>query len=69
LAPQQTSPSAILLSLTIVDRIRIVQMGFTNEHGGDEFNIANDVHAVQAISIQTAVGDWARVMFVGQACR
>ena len=41
--------SAILLDPSIVDRIRIVQMGFTNEQGGDEFNIANDVHAVQAI--------------------
>jgi len=41
--------SAILLDPSIVDRIRIVQMGFANEQGGDEFNIANDVHAVQAI--------------------
>ena len=41
--------SAILLDPSIVDRIRVVQMGFTNEQGGDEFNIANDVHAVQAI--------------------
>jgi inosine-uridine nucleoside N-ribohydrolase len=24
-------------------------MGFTDEHGGEEFNIANDVHAAQAI--------------------
>lgn len=41
--------SAILLDPSIVERIRVVQMGFTNEQGGDEFNIANDVHAVQAI--------------------
>jgi len=41
--------SAILIDPSIVDRIRIVQMGFTNEQGGEEFNIANDVHAVQAI--------------------
>jgi purine nucleosidase len=41
--------SAILLDPSIVDRIRVVQMGFRNEQGGDEFNIANDVHAVQAI--------------------
>jgi purine nucleosidase len=41
--------SAILLDPSIVDRIRIVQMGFTNEQGGEEFNIANDVHAAQAI--------------------
>ena len=41
--------SAILLDPSIVDRIRVVQMGFTNEQGGNEFNIANDVHAVQAI--------------------
>ena len=41
--------SAILIDPSIVDRIRIVQMGFTNEQGGDEFNIANDVRAVQAI--------------------
>ncbi|PWT92355.1 MAG: hypothetical protein C5B55_06570 [Blastocatellia bacterium] len=41
--------SAILLDPTIIDRIRVVQMGFTNEKGGEEFNVANDVHAVQAI--------------------
>jgi purine nucleosidase len=41
--------SAILLDPSIIDRIRIVQMGFTNEQNGDEFNVANDVHAVQAI--------------------
>jgi purine nucleosidase len=41
--------SAILTDPSIVDRIRVVQMGFTDEHGGEEFNVANDVHAVQAI--------------------
>ena len=41
--------SAILTDPTIVDRVRVVQMGFNDEKGGDEFNIANDVHAVQAI--------------------
>ena len=41
--------SAILTDPTIVDRVRIIQMGFPDEKGGDEFNIANDVHAVQVI--------------------
>ena len=41
--------SAILTDPSIVDRIRVVQMGFTDEQGGEEFNVANDVHAVQAI--------------------
>ena len=41
--------SAILTDPTIVDRVRIIQMGFNDEQGGNEFNIANDVHAVQAI--------------------
>ena len=41
--------SAILTDPTIVERIRVIQMGFTDEQGGNEFNIANDVHAVQAI--------------------
>jgi purine nucleosidase len=41
--------SAILIDPTIVDRIRVIQMGFNDEQGGDEFNIANDVHAVQVI--------------------
>jgi purine nucleosidase len=41
--------SAIMIDPSIVDRIRVVQMGFTNEKGGEEFNVANDVHAVQAI--------------------
>ena len=41
--------SAILIDPTIVDRIRVIQMGFNDEQGGDEFNIANDVYAVQVI--------------------
>src|SRR5229473_1401414 len=41
--------SAILTDPTIVDRVRTVQMGFADEQDGNEFNIANDVHAVQAI--------------------
>ena len=41
--------SAILTDPTFVDRVRVVQMGFPDEKGGEEFNIANDVHAVQAI--------------------
>jgi purine nucleosidase len=41
--------SAILTDPTIVERVRVIQMGFNDEKGGDEFNIANDVHAVQAI--------------------
>lgn len=41
--------SALLTDPTMADRVRIVQMGFNNEQGGDEFNVANDVHAIQAI--------------------
>jgi inosine-uridine nucleoside N-ribohydrolase len=41
--------SAILTDPTIVERVRIIQMGFNDEQGGNEFNVANDVHAVQAI--------------------
>src|SRR4030095_6160045 len=41
--------SAILTDPTIVERVRIIQMGFDDERGGAEFNVANDVHAVQAI--------------------
>jgi len=41
--------SAILTDPTIVDRVRVIQMGFPDEKGGEEFNIHNDVHAVQAI--------------------
>src|SRR5713101_6177432 len=41
--------SAILTDPTIVERVRVIQMGFNDEQGGNEFNLANDVHAVQAI--------------------
>ena len=41
--------SAILTDPTIVDRVRVIQMGFPDEKGGEEWNIHNDVHAVQAI--------------------
>ena len=42
--------SAILKDPTIVDRIRIVDIGFKNwPDGGDEFNVANDVKAMQVI--------------------
>ncbi|HEY3026709.1 MAG TPA: nucleoside hydrolase [Pyrinomonadaceae bacterium] len=41
--------SAILTDPTILERVRVIQMGFNDEQGGEEFNIANDVHAVQAI--------------------
>ena len=41
--------SAILTDPKIVERVRIIQMGFNDEQGGNEFNVANDVYAVQAI--------------------
>jgi inosine-uridine nucleoside N-ribohydrolase len=42
--------SAILRDPSIVQRIRVVQMGFQSwAAGGNEFNIANDVHAVQVV--------------------
>lgn len=41
--------SALLTDASIVDRIRVIQMGFNNRQGGNEFNIANDLRAVQAI--------------------
>src|SRR6185436_12331297 len=41
--------SAILTDPKIVERVRVIQMGFNDEQGGSEFNVANDVHAVQAI--------------------
>jgi inosine-uridine nucleoside N-ribohydrolase len=41
--------SAILTDPGIVDRIRVIQMGFNDRRGGNEFNIANDPRAVQAI--------------------
>jgi purine nucleosidase len=57
--------SAILTDPTIVDRVRIIQMGFTDEHGGNEFNVANDVHAVQAI----LDSDVPLVVGPGNVCR
>ena len=57
--------SAILIDPTIVDRIRVIQMGFTDEQGGEEFNIANDVHAARAIlnsSVPLVIGP-------GNVCR
>ena len=42
--------SAIIIDPTIVDRIRIVDMGFEKwPEGRDEFNVANDVKAMQVI--------------------
>jgi inosine-uridine nucleoside N-ribohydrolase len=41
--------SAILAEPSIVDRIQVIQMGFTDEQGGEEFNIANDVYAAQVL--------------------
>lgn len=42
--------SAILIDPTIVNRIRIVDMGFQKwPEGRDEFNVANDVKAMQVI--------------------
>jgi hypothetical protein len=35
--------SAILTDPGIVDRIRVIQMGYHNQRGGNEFNIANDL--------------------------
>ncbi len=57
--------SAILRDPTIVNRIRIVQMGFNNEQGGDEYNILNDVRAEQVIvdsSVPLVIGP-------GDVCR
>src|SRR5262245_32771620 len=41
--------SAIMTDPDLVNRIRVIQMGFTNRQGGNEFNVANDLRAVQAI--------------------
>jgi len=42
--------SAILKDPSIVDRIQIVDMGFKRwPEGGDEFNVANDVTAMQVV--------------------
>lgn len=57
--------SAILTDPTIVNRIRVIQMGFTDERGGDEFNVANDVRAVQAI----LDSDVPLVIGPGKVCR
>ena len=57
--------SAILIDPTIVNRIRVIQMGFTDEHGGEEFNVANDVRAVQAILESTV----PLVIGPGRVCR
>jgi len=57
--------SAILTDPGIVDRIRVVEMGFYDEHGGEEFNIANDVYAAQVImdsAVPLAIGP-------GKVCR
>jgi len=57
--------SAILTDPSIADRIRVVQMGFNDEAGGEEFNIANDVAAVQAI----LDSDVPLVIGPGKVCR
>jgi purine nucleosidase len=57
--------SAILTDPTFADRVRIIQMGFTDEQNGNEFNIANDVHAAQAI-LDTNV---PLVIGPGKVCR
>jgi inosine-uridine nucleoside N-ribohydrolase len=57
--------SAILTDPTIIERVRVIQMGFTDEQDGNEFNVANDVHAVQAIldsNVPLVVG-------TGKVCR
>jgi purine nucleosidase len=57
--------SAILTDPTIVGRVRVIQMGFTDQQDGNEFNVANDVHAVQAIldsNVPLVVG-------TGKVCR
>ncbi len=41
--------SAILLDPSITHRIRVIQMGFVNEQGNDEYNILNDPHAEQVL--------------------
>ena len=57
--------SAILTDPTIVERVRVIQMGFNDEQGGNEFNVANDVHAVQAILDSNA----PLVIGPGKVCR
>ncbi len=42
--------SAILIDPSITDRIRIIDMGFKSwQEGGDEYNILNDVKAMQVL--------------------
>lgn len=57
--------SAILTDPTITDRIRVIQMGFHNQRGGNEFNIANDLKAVQAI----LASDVPLVIGPGDVCK
>lgn len=57
--------SAVLTDPTIVDRVRVIQMGFNDEKGGNEFNIANDVRAVQVI----LDSDVPLVIGPGKVCR
>ena len=59
--------SAILKDPTIVDRIRVVAMGFTDlsKDGGKEFNVQNDPHAWQVI-LQSNV---PVVIGAGSVCR
>ena len=57
--------SAILTDPRIVERVRIIQMGFNDEQGGNEFNIANDAPAVQAILDSTV----PLVVGPGKVCR
>jgi inosine-uridine nucleoside N-ribohydrolase len=58
--------SAILQDPTLVDRIRIVAMGFNNwPEGGNEYNVANDVKAWQVIlrsRVPVAIGS-------GEVCK
>ena len=58
--------SAILTDPSIVDRIRVVAMGFNNwPDGGDEFNVLNDVKAWQVI----LASDVPVVVGCGDVCR
>ncbi len=57
--------SALLTDPTMKDRIRVIQMGFNNRQGGNEFNIANDVKAVQAI----LASDVPLVIGPGDVCK
>jgi inosine-uridine nucleoside N-ribohydrolase len=58
--------SAVLHDPTIVDRIRVVAMGFKSwPEGGDEYNVANDVRAWQVL-LRSRV---PLVIGCGQVCR